>query len=446
MGEGEHTIIGRIARERLNQIASRKLSTLGVPVRLGADRETLEGELGFTGRVVHPATGQTISRARFVVAGHDRLAFVDPPLAALGPVDFYAHERLLAFEQAVGTALAALHAQLDDLATRLRALQLDVAVDAERLQLRAVVKAPGHAFEILGAADGARVSRVAPVGGRPQEVAATFPPLDLRQFASGSELEEFLVASLPEMAAQPAARPEQAAVSAKAPRLEATPAPRNALTLSRLSQVFGAEALLPPNAMVELVQEFQYGGTRYRFVASREMGTRFKGRLIGPNGDVWSDRFELANFPGTHAVVARALGAPAAPAAGPAGVPAGMPVELSGDPDASGELPQHLLPQVSEVWVMNVVVEESGPEEIRYVGTDIDGKPYGAARVLKKSDFEAVFTQARGGWRLLIQIDQVQDGAVLYRQLDQARQPIGAPRKMAAAVLVANFVPEATAY
>jgi len=34
MGEGEHTIIGRIPRERLNQIASRKLSTLGVPVRI----------------------------------------------------------------------------------------------------------------------------------------------------------------------------------------------------------------------------------------------------------------------------------------------------------------------------------------------------------------------------------------------------------------------------
>ena len=41
--EGEHTIIGKIPRERLNQIASRKLSGLGVPVRLGADRETLEG-------------------------------------------------------------------------------------------------------------------------------------------------------------------------------------------------------------------------------------------------------------------------------------------------------------------------------------------------------------------------------------------------------------------
>jgi hypothetical protein len=442
MGEGEHTIIGRIARERLNQIASRKLSTLGVPVRLGADRETLEGEIGFSGRVVHPATGQTIARARFVVSGHDRLSFVEPPLSALGPVDFYLHERLLGFEQAVGTALAALHGQLEDVAARLRALQLEVAVDAERLQLRAVVKAPHHAFEILGAADGARVSRVAPVGGRPQEVAASFPPLDLRLFGSGAELEAFLVTSLPLMETAPTAAAEAPAGAGPAARLEATPAPRNALTLARLAEVFGAEAMLPPNAMVELVQEFQHAGTRYRFVASREMGTRFKGRLIGPSGDVWADRFELGNFPGTRAVVAQALGAPAETSS----AAAGSPLDMAGAESASGELPQHLLPHPSEVWVMNVVVEEAGPDEVRYVGTDIDGKPYGAARVLKRSDFEAVFTQARSGWRLLIQIDQVQDGSVLYRQLDQARQPIGAPRKMAAAILVANFVPEAAAY
>ena len=442
MGEGEHTIIGRIARERLNQIASRKLSTLGVPVRLGADRETLEGELGFAGRVVHPVSGQTIPRARFVVSGHDRLTFTDPPLAALGPIDFYQHERLLGFEAAVAAALASFHARLEDVAARLRALGLEVAVDAERLQLRAVVKAPGHAFEILGGADGARVSRVAPVGGRPLEVAPTFAPLDLRQFRSGAELEDFLVSSLPQMEMQPAVTPAPAPASVAPRRLEATPAPRNALTLARLAQVFGEEAMLPPNAMVELVQEFQYAGTRYRFVASREMGTRFKGRLIGPNGDVWSDRFDLSNFPGTRAVVGLALGATSEEV----DVPGGPPVDFSGAAAAIGELPAHLQPRPGEVWVMNVVVEQAGPDEVRYVGTDIDGRPYGAARVLKRADFEAVFSQARGGWRLLIQIDQVQEGAVLYRQIDQARQPIGASRKMAAAILVANFIPEAAAY
>ena len=95
---GEHTIIGRIPRERLNQIASRKLSALGIAVRLGGDRETLEGELAFSGRVVNPATGAAIPRARFVVVGHDRLRFVDAPLSSLGAVNFYDHERAVALE------------------------------------------------------------------------------------------------------------------------------------------------------------------------------------------------------------------------------------------------------------------------------------------------------------------------------------------------------------
>jgi hypothetical protein len=40
----------------------------------------------------------------------------------------------------------------------------------------------------------------------------------------------------------------------------------------------------------------------------------------------------------------------------------------------------------------------------------------------------------------------VQEGSVIYRQLDSQRQPMGAPRKMPAAILAANFVPEASAY
>jgi hypothetical protein len=66
--------------------------------------------------------------------------------------------------------------------------------------------------------------------------------------------------------------------------------------------------------------------------------------------------------------------------------------------------------------------------------------------VLRRGDFEAVFTRAGGGWRLLVVVDQLQGDGVLYRQLDAQRQPVGAPRRMATAVLVANFVPEAAAY
>jgi hypothetical protein len=441
--EGEHTIIGKIPRERLNQIASRKLSALGIPVRLGADRETLEGDLALS-RVAHPATGQPIGRARFVVSGHDHLRFIDPPLSALGAVSFYEHERAAALEQAVAAALQHRSGVLQDLAARFRALRLEAALDPDRLAVRAVVKSTTHAFEILGTPDGVRVSRVAPVGGVPYEVSADFPPLDLAAFAALADLELYLSSAASGMASATSrvSQPGSAAAPSGAPggALEATPPPRNALTLAALAKVFGEDAILAPNAMVELLQEFQHGGTRYRFVAAREMGVRFKGRLIGPSGDVWSGRFDLSDFPGTRRVVALALGAPEAeevPHVGPP--PAGH--------DPSAPVPAHLTPSPGEVWVMNVVVEEAASDEIRYVGTDIDGRPYGAARVLKRTDFEAVFTSCeRGGWRLLVVVDQVQDGHVLYRQLDAQRQPIGAPRKMSAAILVANFVPEAASY
>src|SRR6266487_650019 len=98
MAEGEHTIISKIPRERLNQIAGRKLSALGVPVRLAADRETLEGDLAFAARVANP----------------------------------------------LGKRAALLH----DLAARLRGLRLEAGFDADRLLVRAVVKTPGHAFEL----------------------------------------------------------------------------------------------------------------------------------------------------------------------------------------------------------------------------------------------------------------------------------------------------------
>lgn len=428
MGEGEHTIIGKIPRERLNQIASRKLSALGIPVRLAADRETLEGEIAFAGRIQSPATGQPIGRGRFVVSGHDNLRFVDPPLAALGPVNFYAHDRSAGLEQAISSALAARGAALQEIAARMREVRLDPTVDPDRLAVRSVVKTPGHAFELLADLDGVRVSRVAPVGGTPFDVDPSFPAIDLSRFASLADLEGFLSASAARMVEAPGPRPAAAPGA-----VQATPPPRNALTLSALAQVFGAEAMLAPNAMVELLQEFEHGGTRYRFVASREMGTRFKGRLIGPSGDVWSDRFDLADFPGTDKVVALALGAPDPEAVVP------------GPGPAAHELPPSPAPHPGEVWVMNVVVEQAGPDEVRYVGTDIDGRPYGAARVLKRADFEAVFAQEGGGWRLFVQIDSVQEGSVIYRQLDLQRQPMGAPRKMSAAILVANFVPEAAA-
>jgi hypothetical protein len=38
VSEGEHTVISRIPRERLNQIGVRRLAALSIPVRLGDTR------------------------------------------------------------------------------------------------------------------------------------------------------------------------------------------------------------------------------------------------------------------------------------------------------------------------------------------------------------------------------------------------------------------------
>jgi len=435
VSEGEHTIISKIPRERLNQIAGRKLSALAIPVRLGADRETLEGELPFA-RLPHPATGAPIPRGRFAVVGHDSLRFTEPPLSALAPVPFYDLERASGLEQRVAEALQRRVAQLQDQAARLRALGLEVSADHDRLAARAVVKTPTHAFELLGGPEGVRVARVAPVGGRPFEVPPTFPAVRLEEHHTPTDLEIWLAHRVPELEAASRGGPAAAATPVPASsRLEATLAPRTAVTLGQLARAFGEAGMLAPNAPVEVVQEYQHGGTRYRFVALREVGTLFKGRLIGPKGDVWAERFDLANFPGTAQVVASALGVRAPE------LPVEAPSEAAADP-----VPPHLLPSPGEIWVMNVVVEAQQGDEIRYVGTDIDGRPYGAARVLKRADFEAVFSRHSGGWRLLVVVDQVQGDGVLYRQLDPQRQPLGAPRRMGTAVLAANFIPEAAAF
>src|SRR5919197_1040596 len=179
MSEGEHTIISKIPRERLNQIAGRKLAALAIPVRLAADRETLEGELAFASRVAHPLSGQPIVRARFAVVGHDHLRFLDPPLAALPPVVFYDAERTGVLEARVAALLQERAALVQDVAARLRALRLETGFDADRLLARAVVKTSSHAFELLGGPEGVRVARVAQVGGRPVDVPNSFPPLSL---------------------------------------------------------------------------------------------------------------------------------------------------------------------------------------------------------------------------------------------------------------------------
>src|SRR5205823_372084 len=151
------------------------------------------GELAFTsGRVLHPATGAPIPKARFSVVGHDHLKFLDPPLAALGAIQFYDCDKLATLEHKLIQTLQKRASSLTNIAQRLRALRIEATVDHDRLAVRAVVQTTAHAFELLGGPDGIRVSRVAPVGGKPLEVPANFPPLVLEQHPTSTDLELYL--------------------------------------------------------------------------------------------------------------------------------------------------------------------------------------------------------------------------------------------------------------
>ncbi|MFN0063174.1 MAG: hypothetical protein ACKVPX_11750 [Myxococcaceae bacterium] len=72
--------------------------------------------------------------------------------------------------------------------------------------------------------------------------------------------------------------------------------------------------------------------------------------------------------------------------------------------------------------------------------------PYGAARVLKKADFEVVFAQLGTLWRLRIRIEEAFEGYVAYRQLARDGRASETVKKMPVTVLASNFMPEAAAY
>lgn len=416
-----------ISQERLNQIAGRKLAALSILVRPSGDRRTLEGEYVFkTAQVHYPGTESSIPKARFIVRGHDHLRFVDPPLSALGDIQFYDLERPTALEERVGQLMRQRLQELDKAAAELRRLRLPYKLDSQRLGLKATVKTAQHTFELVVFPQEARILRVEPVNAPAFEVSAEHPPLRLPDFRLLVDLELYLSTDAERMRQQ-AVQPPKTPVAKVEP---VAPEPGQ-LTLGMLVQRLGADAVLSPSSELTLFQDFQMGATRYRLELTRQEGAAFRATLMGPGGgERPSDIFDVTKFPGTGAVVAAWLQAPQAAAT----------------PAAAGAVPTHLMPHPGEVWVMNVIVEQETADEIRYVCTDTDGKPYGASRILRRADFESAFVRHGTGWRLLIQIDEVQGDAVIYRQLDGQRQTRGQPRRLVSGVLVSTFLPEAAAY
>ncbi|MBK7864443.1 MAG: hypothetical protein IPJ65_38735 [Archangiaceae bacterium] len=435
-------ITSSLPPERLNQIATGKLASLGLRVRLDGASQQLRGELAFRAFKLTLAGGTPPPQvANFKVVGHDHLEFTAPPLSALGPIMFYDLPALPALEERVAAALQQRLASLAAIGDGFKRLRVPTRFDGDTLQLVGQVKTVTHAFELTADPAGTRVSRVAPANASPVVLSEPFHLVDLARFEAIIDLElhlaEVVTGLLEGAAALRRAGPKPVATPPVA-TLEAVPPPGNAVTLGVLAQKLGGAAALGASRPGEITQDFTFKGATYRFAATHVSGTTFKASLSGPQGEKWSDRFDLLRFPGIASVVATVLGAQPAVRDEASAAPA---------PVGPSPFPSHLKPQVGEVWVMNVLIEREDAAEVRYACANVDGKPFGATRILRRSEFEDVFVQGGTAWRLLIVMDEIRpDHSVVYRQLDRHRQPRGAPKRMEGAILVTTFIPEAMAY
>lgn len=353
-----------ISRERLHQIALRKLQQLSVSARPSPDGQRLEGEIHFQTARIKLASGEMLSKVPFFVHGHDRME-LKGPLSGTEPILFL------------------------DVDSR-AALETRISVVAQKKSPALVPPAPASA----------------PAG--------------------------------------PAAAPRTTSAE---------------MTLSTLAHKFGASANLSPTSALELWGEVQVGNEKLKWIATRDASGNFTAALSGSAGVRFRESFSLQDFAGISSWLSKAMSSPPMPAAPtpaaapPPSPPAATSAQKSPSPQQLLQLPPpepgvpHLLaPQKGEVWVMNVLVEQETSEEVRYVCVDTDGKPYGASRVLKRVDFDSAFVRHGTFVRLLIYIDTVDGAFVVYQQLDSQRQPRGTSKRLATAILVTNFIPEAAAY
>lgn len=427
----------KISRERLNQIALRKLNAFGLSPALDPARQVLEGEWPFkTGRVVAPGTQVRIASGRFQVEGHDHARFLTPPLSALEPLSFYDAESPEAFELRIARALSVRMRYLESLAGQLAERKIPARLDGNALLLRGQIETTEHLFELEADPQGIRVvsMRSLLTRGQPVRVSLLLP---LDEHPTRADLELFLSTAAHRGAlAEPV---EGTARHERADVLRVLPPAEGALSPALL-QRFGADATVAVrDGRLEVSQSFEVGKDPYRFQALHVSGPTFQGRLWGPGGEKWSDRFDLGRFPGVEELARICLNLPKPAAlqprhaaeatpAGPAMGPAGF-----------------LAPAPGERWVMSVLVEREVGGEVRYTCADLDGRPYGATRILGAEDFRATFSPHGTGWRLRIEIVRMDGDAVVYRQLNPKGER-GPEKQLPLPTLMTVFLPEAQAY
>lgn len=269
------------------------LEQLGLKVETNND--VVEAEIMIASpQACNPITRQFITHARFMVMG-DRLIPIDPPeLVGCPPINLAHTTGATNLEETVVKSLADHCVHLSRRSSELSALGFTPRVDPVTLQLTSELQIGEMSITIgtdrLGNFSVKRAAR--------GSVDLTVPGnqvFELAEFREKSALEAYLGALFGDDAGSAPAK--------------ATPVVQ-AIALKDLHAAFGAEGSLPPTSTFEVFAELKVGNERYRFAAARVTGRTFRGLLAGPRGKVWSDRFELEDFKGIAALVARVTGVP----------------------------------------------------------------------------------------------------------------------------------------
>lgn len=273
-----------------------RLLELGFNVAGPGDDPKLSVELILP--LMNPLSRKFIEKVGFKVRD-GRLVAVEPPeVTGLQPFSLTGVEHYGDFEAQLHMAYDDAVLKLQRRSAELQALGLHPHVDPKALTLTAIVVTGTLILRI--AADKLGGFRVLDARRGEEKVPLPSDPrFELSEFREGRALSEYLEALVTEGA--PPRHPP-------APAAQQTVV--NALTLRQLKAAFGGDALVPQKTPVEIVIDLRVGKDRYRFAASRVVGSTFRGLLAGPRGKVWADRFELENFPGPIPLLAAQLGVP----------------------------------------------------------------------------------------------------------------------------------------
>lgn len=270
-----------------------RLEQLGLRVEQGAAGPRAVLDLEQPARLENPVTRQPISRVTFQAEENQLTPIAPPALVGLPPIMLAAVTSREDVARLVSGAFDEYLFHLERRSSQLNALGLSPSVDPETLELSTELEAGPLSFTLVSDRQGNfRVGRARREG----EPLASGPAhhFELSEFRERAALANYLTALIEE-------------TPSRAPAVSTS---KGLVGYTEISRAFGAQALVPPRSSLEVLVQLTVNGEPYRFAAVRQVGRTFRGLLAGAKGKVWSERFELDDFPGVVRLVADLLQVP----------------------------------------------------------------------------------------------------------------------------------------